>query len=107
MSKFVFRKAGEPRTVSWPCKISVPIDGGRFEEQTVNATFRLLDPNTLAEEMRPSTLIGQNADVAVLRKVLVSVEGGDDLDDVLADPVAVLGMSRGYFDMVNGRLPKN
>jgi hypothetical protein len=107
MTKFVFRKAGEARTVAWPCKATLPIDGGKIEEQTILATFRLVEPSRMAEVLKPGNLMGQNGDVLQLRECLVSVEGADDLADVFADPIAVSALARGYWDMIAGRLAKN
>lgn len=106
-TKYVFRKAAEPRVVTWPCKVNVPQPGGVLEEQTLNATFRLVDPARMAEAVKPTNLIGNNGDLLQLKECLVSVEGPDDLADVYADPVAVRALAAGYWDMLAGRLPKN
>lgn len=108
MTKYSFRKASEPRVVRWTVRANVPVDGGKVEEQTIDATYRLIAPADMAAATTsPGNLVGQNGDVLVLRQCLVSVEGAESLDDVFGDPVAVKALSAGYFEMLAGRLPKN
>jgi hypothetical protein len=85
----------------------VPVDAGKTEEQTINATYRLVDPSKMAQAVAAPNLMGQNGDVLQLRECLDSVEGVESLDDVYADPIAVSALARGYWEMLKGRLPKN
>ena len=107
MTKYNFRKASEPRRIKWTVTAQVPVDGGKAEDQTIEATFILVDPTKMAQAVSAPNIIGQNGDVLQLKECLASVDGVDDLADVYADPIAVSVLARGYWEMLKARLPKN
>jgi hypothetical protein len=119
MTRFVFLANSETGTRAWPCKISVPLDGGKFEEQELKALFRVLPMSRVAEVLKPSVAsLGQSGDVLLLKECLAGFEDLQDSsgarvpDDkaipaMLEIPYVVIGLVRGYYDMVQGRLPKN
>jgi hypothetical protein len=108
--KFVF-KSGEPRLVAWPCTISVPLDGGARQEQSIVARFKVLAPEKIAE-------LAGNGDRALLDAVIdgfdeLKNEAGKPVPDkeakaaLLALPYAIEGLLVGYGDMIGRRLSKN
>ena len=118
MPKFVFQKDEPNRIVAWPVRIGVPKDGGAVEEQTVTARYRLVAPQRMGDVLKPSNMMGANGDVLQLQECLVGFEdlkdasGNAVTDDIavplfLSLPYAVRGLARGYWEMIEGRLPKN
>jgi hypothetical protein len=116
--KFIFKAEEASRVVSWPCKLSVPVGPGKFEEQEIVARFRLVPPERMADALKVQNMMGANGDVLQLKECLVGFEGlkkedGSSVDDetalavMLSLPYAVRGLAAGYWDMVQGRLPKN
>ncbi len=118
VQKFVFKAAEAERIVAWPCKITIPVGPGKIEEQEIVARFKLVSPERMADVLKPVNLMGSNGDLLQLKECLVGFDGLKDeagnsvSDDVavplmLSLPYAVRGLSRGYWEMVEGRLPKN
>lgn len=108
---FAFKTSAAPNIVSWPCTISVPKDGGVFDEQTITARFKVISGERARE------LAGQSYR-ELLNEVVVAFvdlknEDGAAVPDEAAKaslfelPYAVAGLVQGYFDMVGRRLPKN
>lgn len=118
VAKFVFKTAEAERVVAWDVKIGVPVGPGKVEEQEIRARYRLVAPEHMAEVLRVTNLMGQNGDVLQLKECLVGFadlkdENGNAVNDddaiklVLSLPYAVRALARGYWEMVEGRLPKN
>ena len=72
---FILKKQND---VMWPCKISVPADGGKFVKETVSVRLKLLP----AKEFQ--SLIKRSDDVLFVREVLLGWEGvGDETGKAL------------------------
>jgi hypothetical protein len=118
----IFKAADAKRVIAWPCPISVPLEGGKREEQTVTPRFRLMKSDevekyfdTLGRVTDPGRRFGN---IAFLEDVIEGFDGLKDesgaavADDaakeyLLSLPYGVDGLVRGYFDMIGRRLPKN
>lgn len=118
VTKFVFNAADLTRIVAWTCTIAVPVGPGKVDVQEIEARFRMVDPDVLAEEMAPAKLTGRGANSVLLEQVLDGFNGlkdatGKEVPDSDAIPLmrklpyAAAGLAQGYFDMLAGRLPKN
>jgi len=121
---FVFKDT--PGVIVWPCKISVPLDGGGFQEQELKARFKVID-NDRFDELAGTPVsraigntegVKKQGDRPLLEEVLVGFAdfrnaGGAVVDDavaipaMLALPYAVAGLVRGYMEMVGLRAAKN
>jgi len=116
MAKFIFSKDEPKRVIAWPCKITVPVDGGSAEEKNITAKFRIVAPERAAELVRLASIAG--GDASLLKEALAGfVDLEDDAKNAVPDdiaiplllslPYAVAGLTRGYFDMLQGRVAKN
>ncbi|MGA7673549.1 MAG: hypothetical protein WCA78_00710 [Rhizomicrobium sp.] len=114
--KLVFKKADADRVITWPCTITVPLDGGGSQDQLVTAKFNFVSSERLAQLRATAT--GSNSDVDLLTECLVGFDGlkneaGESVSDDDAKalffslPYAVMGLARGYYDMLSGRVAKN
>jgi hypothetical protein len=64
---------------SWPVKVRLPADGGKFSEQSFNATFRRLDSDTVRAMYREVTEDeGAAAAVAAVKQVVIGWDGIED-----------------------------
>lgn len=115
--KLIYKK--EIGVVSWPCRISEPVDGGKREEFELTVRFKVL-PQERLEQAFPRLAIMQDPKLA--REFLAeAVQGFDGLVDenkkpvdgpqikagLLAQPYVHDGVLEGYFDMIGRRLTKN
>ena len=117
-AKFVFKKNEPARTVAWPVTIAVPQPAGAVEQQTITARYKMVDPEVMADALTPMKMMGKSADLLQLDLCLAGFddfkdENGNAVSDeearavLLKLPYVVRGLARGYFEMIEGRLPKN
>lgn len=110
--KFVFT---DKRTVTWPVEVKVPANGGRYQAQTFDMTFEILDQSAYDELVRENM---ETADVAVLKRVVIgwTIEGddGEKLPCTDETKIAVFGVPyvrtaamQTYLKAVTGGRVKN
>ena len=102
----------EGKTFRWPVDVNEPMDGGTFQTHRFEATFKLLDQDSITERL-------QTSDTDLLSDVVL---GWADVRDeekndvpfspenrarLLALPYVRVGLVRAYFEAVNGAKRKN
>lgn len=117
VTKLVFASATDAeRRITWPCRISVPLDGGATEAQELSAEFTIPTPEELQEYQTAQTLFGKRKDLALLEKHLkgfpdmpgAAGKTVEELKEVLLRrPYVVDGLVSGLIDMSRGRAAKN
>ena len=99
-------------SVRWPVTVEIPSDGGKFEKQLFNVTFKLLGRSEF-------TKLADKGDVELLEAVL---EGWDEIVDedgtavlftaanrkgFLDDPYFCRGVIKAYLESLDGAQVKN
>jgi hypothetical protein len=121
--RLVFKSS--PGIITWPCTISEPVSGGGRQDSILDARFKVIDDDRynalvgdpLSKMTRPEGAPEQG-DVPLLKEVLVGFadlkdeNGAAVPDDVaiaayLGRHYAVIGLVRGYMEMVGLRVSKN
>jgi hypothetical protein len=103
--------------------VQKPLDGGGFSEEQLTARFEVIGDEEYAELVgNPLSRIGTpdkpQGDLPLLKRVLMGFDGLHDEhhkvvpDDVampvlLAEPYVVVGLVRGYMEMLGKRIAKN
>lgn len=107
-------KLSQSATFSWPVEFNLPIEGGRFEKQTFDATFTRKSADQIKELQDRE---GMN-DLQFCREVVVGWSGITDdgeqvpfsagaLEQVLQVPGAASAMVRAFYEAVGGLKRKN
>lgn len=122
--ELIFEEDAADRVIEWPFTMAVPMKGGTVQLQTGTARFRLLadtENKTNGEQAAASflsALRSERSNEDIVRDAVVGFVGlkdknGNAVDDDKAKalflklPYACIGLARGYFEMAQGRLPKN
>lgn len=99
-------------TFAWPVTVEVPTDGGRFDKQTFNATFKRLGRSEF-------TKLVDLGDIQLLEAVVVGWDGIQDdkgkevefslpeLRDLADDPYWCRGVVKAYLESLEGAQAKN
>lgn len=96
----------------WPVTVEVPSDGGRFEKQTFDATFKRLGRTEFSK-------LADKGDTELLEAVLDGWDGVLDEDDkpvaytaanrrdLFEDPYFCRGVIKAYLESLEGAQVKN
>jgi hypothetical protein len=96
----------------WPVVVEVPSDGGRFEKQSFDATFKRLGRSEFSK-------LADQGDTQLLEAVLEGWEGILDEDDkaipftaanrreLFEDPYFCRGIIKAYLESLEGAQAKN
>jgi hypothetical protein len=115
----VFAEAGDTkRTLKWPCKVSVPQDGGKVQVQEIDATFSIPTTGELQAYQASASVFGRTGDVGLLEKHLkgfpeLKDEKGADVPfekakaTLFQRPYIVDALVIGLIEMARGRAAKN
>lgn len=108
---FVIKKKD---TFFWPVKIKSPVDGGKFEEQTLNLEFKKLKISELNK-----MVVKKGADIEFCKMFIVGWkdvrdESGNELpftDGYLEELLDTVGVAKQIgeqlYDAMNGAIEKN
>jgi hypothetical protein len=113
--RFVFPAEGtgsQPVKCTWPCKVSVPLDGGSRQDQLVDVRFNVLDQGATLAAYRTGGDLGLFDAVVdsfptFERQGGGKVEKGDAILFFRCRPFAVKGFLEGYWEVLGLRQPKN
>ena len=99
-------------TYDWPVTVEVPTDGGKFDKQVFNATFKQLGRSDFAK-------LADQGDIQLLEAVVVGWNGIQDekgkelefnlpeLRDLADDPYWCRGVVKAYLESLEGAQSKN
>lgn len=99
-------------TYVWPVTVEVPVDGGRFDKQTFDATFKRLGRSEF-------TKLADMGDIQLLEKVVIGWDGIEDEDgkpikftlpelrDFADDAYWCRGVIKAYLESLEGAQSKN
>jgi hypothetical protein len=122
LASLVFAAASADRTLTWPCTIAVPQDGGGVVEQKLDCSFKVPTPERIDRfyaGIAPSiSSDAPNAQLALLDEFLTGFPGlknaaGEDVPfetakaAFVAMPFVVSGIVNGLIAMAQGREAKN
>ena len=106
--------------VSWPVRIEVPQDGGKFQTHQVTASFEVVPTDEVEEILAgPDGSGAESRELRLLRRALrgwtgIKDEGGneivfadEDRDQALRIPFVRRGFAEAYFEMIRGAKRKN
>lgn len=105
-------------TYSWPVTFDVPVDGGRHDKQTFDASFKRM-PQKWIRDIAKRIEADEVVDIDVAHQVLVGWSGVTDdtgkeipfsqkaLDQVLDVPTLASAIVLAYFNSVTGVKVKN
>jgi hypothetical protein len=100
----------EERIVKWPVVIEVPVDGGKFEEQQFEMTFRLLPGEQVRKAKDFAEVIlgwdGVQSEAADGTRSTLEFSA-KALERMLGIPYARAGIVRAYLECSTGALRKN
>lgn len=110
--KFKFETLDQAVEIEWPVKVNQPIAGGKFEEASFTARFKIL-PVAEIQAIEAKAAKEGNAQVAVLREVLIGL-GKDEgelteplKERLLARDDTRTGLLKAYGELVQGAMAKN
>lgn len=102
---------------SWPVAVHLPVDGGKIEKQTFDATFKRISA-TRINEIREAIEAGKITDLSLAGEVLIGWTGVTDGEDVvpfsetnkaalLDIPTVAAAIVRAFFESLSGAPRKN
>ena len=107
--KFNFSTVGQPFEADWPIKVQVPQDGGKVQEQTFHARFRMGSDEQL---LKLGATIQDTKDV--LREVFVGFGAGTEetfttelREQLLATYWTRVALNNAYLRFAQGVAEKN
>lgn len=107
-------KLQQSTTFTWPVEFNLPTDGGKFEKQTFDATFRRQTSDQIKERQDREGM----TDLVFCRELVVGWKGitsdgeevpfsADALEQVLQVPGAAAAMVQAFYVAVSGLKRKN
>lgn len=111
-------KIVQPATVSWPVSVEIPVDGGRMEKHSFDATFRRITRSDLAD-LTAKIQANELTEDDVIRQNLADWRGVVDadgeqvpfsetaLDTMLDIPKVGPAILQAFFDSIAGARRKN
>lgn len=102
---------------SWPVVVHLPVDGGKVEKQTFDASFKRVS-QTRINEIREAIEAGKITDVSLANEILVGWSGITDGDEALVFseaskvslldiPTVAAAIVRAFFESLSGAPRKN
>lgn len=110
--KFDFKTLGQPTVVDWPVTVFEPKDGGKVEEQTFMARFKVLTDLEQADLQEAATSAGGDPYAWINGFFVGSGKGEDTLDEatkalMVSVPWIRQGLVKAYLNCASGVAAKN